>query len=132
MDESEQLLAQMEVLQREMARMDRRLTAIEGALMEAQRAAATVESMAEQSAEVEALVPIGGGVHVRARLDPKSPVVLPLGAGYATEAPASEVAKALHERVESLAEQFRKASEEAERVTEAAAALNQQIAAGEE
>ncbi|MCA1819359.1 MAG: prefoldin subunit alpha [Halobacteriales archaeon] len=123
----EQLMAQMDILQREMARMDRRMAAIEQALMEAQQAAATVQALSEAKGDVEALVPIGGGVHVKARLDAGAQVLLPVGAGYATEAGAAQVAEALRQRVESLSQQFRQANEEAERVAQAAAALNEEM-----
>lgn len=120
-------MAQMDLLQREMDRMDRRMSAIEQALMEAQQAAATVRALGEAKGEVEALVPLGGGVHAKARLDAASPILMPIGAGYATEATPEAVAEALRQRVESLAQQLRQAHEEAERVAQAASALNEHL-----
>jgi prefoldin alpha subunit len=120
-------MAQMDMLQREMARMDRRMASIEQALVEAQQAAATVQALADLSGSVEALVPIGGGVHVKARLDAGSPVLLPVGAEYATEAAPAQVAEALRSRVEALTAQLRQANEEAEHVANAAAALNERL-----
>ena len=125
-------MAQMDLLQREMARMDRRMAALEQALMEAQQAASTVQALADASGQIEALVPLGGGVHIKARLDASSPVILPIGAEYATEAAPAQVAEALRQRVEALSQQFRQASEEAERVAQAAAALNEELSQGQQ
>lgn len=123
----EQLMAQLGMLQREMERMDRRMAALESALMEAQEAASTVQALTEANGDVEALVPLGGGVHVRARLDAGAPVLLPIGAGYLTESGPAQVAEALRARVEALTDQFRQASQEAERVAQAAQAVNAEL-----
>jgi prefoldin alpha subunit len=123
----QQLAAQLGLLQREMERLERRLAALEQALMEAQQAAATLQELAGGARDVEALVPLGGGVHVKARIDAGAPVLLPLGAGYSTEATAQQVAEALRSRVESLTQQYRRANEEAERVAQAAAAINERL-----
>jgi len=112
-----------------MARLDRRMATLEGALMEAQQAAATVQELGEAKGPLEAMVPLGGGVHVRARIDPQTPVLLPVGAGYSTEAAAAQVADALRARVDALAAQLRDTGEEANRVANAAAALNEQLQA---
>lgn len=125
----EQLLAQMDLLQREMARMDRRLAALERALVDAQQAAATVQALADEKGEVEAMVPLGGGVLVRARIDAGAPVLLPIGADYATESAPAQVADALRARVEALTRQFSEASAEAERIAQAAAAVNEALGA---
>lgn len=120
-------MAHLGLLQREMERMDRRMAALEGSLVEAQAAAATVQALAESKGAVEALVPLGGGVHVRARLDAEAHVLLPVGAGYLTESSPAQVAEALRARVEALTKQFRQASEEAERVAQAAQAVNAEL-----
>jgi len=123
----EQLMAHLELLQREMERMERRMAALEQALVEAQQAAATVQALSEGKGEVEALVPLGGGVHAKARLDASAMVLLPVGAGYLTETSAAQVAEALRSRVEALTKQFRQANEEADRVAQAAQAVNAEL-----
>lgn len=123
----EQLMAHMDLLRREMERMDRRMAALEQALVEAQQAAATVQALADQKGAIEALVPIGGGVHVKARIDASAAIILPLGAGYATESSASQVAEALRSRVEAITQQFRQANDEAERIAQAAQAVDEQL-----
>jgi prefoldin alpha subunit len=126
-DDPRQLSAQFELVQRELQRVDRRLAAIEQALVEAQQAAATVKALAEEGKTVETLVPIGSGVHVKASVDAAQPVLMPLGAGYYTEDKPATVAAALAERVEALGQQFQQASEEAERLAQAAAAINERL-----
>jgi prefoldin alpha subunit len=127
-EDPRQVAAQFELVQRELQRMDRRLGALEQALAEAQQALSTVQALAAASGEQSTLVPLGGGVHVHARLDPKAPVLVPVGAGYFTEGPATEVVAALEERVASITKSFREASEDAERLGQAAAALNDRLA----
>lgn len=125
----EQLMAHLDLLQREMERMERRLAALEQAVMEAQQAAATVQELAQSKGTIEALVPLGGGVHVQARLEAGAPVLLPIGAGYFTESSAAQVGEALRQRVEALTQQFRQANEEAGRVAQAAQAVNAELGA---
>lgn len=119
----EQLMAQFEVVQRELQRMDRRMAAIEQQMLETQQAAAAVEALAQAGGPQEALVPLGAGVHVRAQVDGTAPVLLPLGAGYSTEAPPAEVARALQERVNAIQQAFEAASQDAEQLAHAAAAI---------
>lgn len=123
----EQLMAQLEVVQRELQRMDRRMAAIEQQMLETQQAVAAVEALGQAGADQEGLVPLGAGVHVRARFDGTAPVLLPIGAGYSTEAPAAEVAKALAARVQAIQQAFESASEEAEQLAHAAGAIQDRL-----
>lgn len=126
-EDPRQLAAQFDLIQRELQRVDRRLSAIEEALVEAQQAAATVQAMADDGKPMETLVPIGSGVHVPAKIDAGAPVLMPLGAGYYTESKADAVAAALAERVKALGEQFSRASADAEQLAQAAAAINERL-----
>ncbi len=123
----EQLMAQFELVQRQLTRVDRQLQALEQAMMESQQALATVRHLAESSGKQAMLLPIGGGVHVRAMLDAGQTVLLPIGAGYSTEGKAADVAAALEERLKSIQAQFNAASAEAERLTQTAAAINEHL-----
>ena len=126
-DDPRQLAAQFDLVQRELQRVDRRLAALEQALVEAQQAAGTVTALAEAGKEVEALMPVGSGVHLHARVDASRPVLMPLGAGYYTEDKPASVASALAERVDALGRQFQEASQDAERLAQAAAAINERL-----
>jgi prefoldin alpha subunit len=126
-EDPRRLLAQLEIVQRELERAERRMAALEGALMESQQAASTVRGMSERARPADALVPIGGGVHVRARVDGTAKLLLPIGAGYLTDATAAEALPALEARVKSITEQYRATAAEAEQLAQTAAALQQHL-----
>lgn len=126
-EDPRQLAVQFDILQRQLQAVDRRLTQLEQALVEAQQAASAVAALAEAKGPQESLIPIGSGVHLKATLDPATPVLLPVGAGYFTEGPAADVVSALQERVTAITRSFQQASEDAERMAQAAAAINQRI-----
>lgn len=126
-EDPRQLAVQYDILQRQLQATDRRLAAIEQALVEAQQAATTVSSLAEAKGLQESLLPVGSGVHVRAVVDPSAPILLPVGAGYFTQGPAAEVTAALKARVEGLTRSFQDASADAERLAQAAAAINERL-----
>ena len=128
-----QLMAQREVVQRELQKMDRRMAAIEEAMLEAQRALATVRGLAEaaaqpgRSAKQEAFVPVGAGVHVAAHIDANATVLLPIGAGYLTPGKAGDVVAALEKRIEGINKSFEQASHQAEQLAHAAAAVDERL-----
>ena len=128
-DDPRRLAAQFELVQRELARAERRLAALQDALIEAQQAIATLDAVAATPGSIEALVPIGAGVHVRAAVDPHALVLRPLGAGYATESSAAEAQRSLAARSEAVQRSFQEASEEADRLANTAAALNERLSA---
>jgi prefoldin alpha subunit len=126
-DDPRQLAAQFDLVQRELQRVDRRLQALEEALVEAQQAAAALRSMAEAKGEQDILLPLGAGVHIAARVDGAQPVLMPLGAGYFTEDKAAGVADALDERVKAIGAQFQDASSQAEQLAQVAAQINERL-----
>lgn len=126
-DDPRQLMAQLDLVQREMGRIERRLQALEEAAIETQQAMATLRALSEAETEQDALVPVGGGVHIRARIDPMAKVMLPVGAGYATESDASKVIAALEERAAAVSKQFQATAQEAERLAQASAMLNDRL-----
>jgi prefoldin alpha subunit len=124
-----QMAAQLEIVQRELNRLDRRMEALEEALVGSQSAVTAVRFLAESSGSQEVLFGLGAGVQAKARLDAATPLLVPIGAGYATEAPAAQVVQVLEKRLAAVQEQFRRTSEEAQRVANAAQALNQELSA---
>src|SRR5688500_6364378 len=128
-EDPRQLAAQFELVQRELARVESRLAALQDAMVETQQARSTVEHLANATAASDVFVPVGAGVHVRAAIRQDVAVLMPLGAGYATEAPPRDVATALDERQNAISAQFKAASEEADRLSAAAAALSDRLAA---
>lgn len=126
-DDPGQLGAQFEAVQRELQRVDRRLAALEEALVEAQQAAGSVRHLAESPSAQDILLPLGAGVHLHAKVDGAAPVLMPLGAGYFTEDAAGSVAQALEQRVQAITAQFQQASQDAERLAQVAAAINERL-----
>lgn len=126
-DDPRQLAAQFDLVQRELQRADRRLQALEEALVEAQQAAAALRTMAEAGGPQDILLPLGSGVHVAAQVDGAAPVLMPLGAGYFTEDKAAGVATALDERVKAIGAQFQEASQHAEQLAQVASAINERL-----
>ncbi len=126
-DDPRQLAAQFDLVQRQLQAVDRRLAQLEQALMEAQQAASAVEALAASTGVQQSLVPLGSGVHLRAAVDPAAPVLLPIGAGYYTEGPAAGVTGALQERIAAITQSFQQANAEAERLAQAASAINDRL-----
>lgn len=128
-----QLMAQREIVQRELDRMERRMAAIEEAMLDAQRAAATVRGLQEagqqpgRPATHDVFLPVGSGVHVEARVDVNAKVLLPIGAGYLTEGLPDEVLAALEKRIEAITRSFEQAASEAEQLANAAAAMDERL-----
>ncbi|MEA3204285.1 MAG: hypothetical protein QOI63_1965 [Thermoplasmata archaeon] len=122
-----QLMAQFDLVQRELQRAERRLATLEQAMMEAQQALGTVRHLAESGGAQSVLLPLGGGLHVRATVDADQDVLLPIGAGYSTPGKPAEVAKALEERVAAIGKAYDEAAGHADELANAAAALNEQL-----
>jgi prefoldin alpha subunit len=122
-----QLMAQFDLVQRELQRAERRLASLEQAMVEAQQALGTVRHLADSTGTQAVLLPIGGGLHVRATVEAEHDVLMPIGAGYATPGKPAEVAKALEERVASINRAYEEAAQRADELANAAAALNEQL-----
>ena len=122
-----QLMAQLEMVQRQMQRLDRQLAGLEQAMAETQQALGTVRHLAESSGVQEVLLPLGAGVSIRARVDASAPILTPIGAGYATEGPAAQVAQALEERSKSIIQRFEEATAQAQELAVAHAHLTEQL-----
>ncbi|MEA3142977.1 MAG: hypothetical protein QOG31_301 [Thermoplasmata archaeon] len=122
-----QVMAQLDLVQRELQRAERRLATLEQAMVEAQQALGTVRHLAESKELQNVLLPIGGGLHVRATVDAGQDVLMPIGAGYSTQGKAAEVAQALEERVASIGKAYEEAAQRADELANAAAALNEQL-----
>ncbi|MCA1819456.1 MAG: prefoldin subunit alpha [Halobacteriales archaeon] len=122
-----QLMAQLDLVQRELQRAERRLASLEQAMVEAQQALGTVRHLAESSGTQSVLLPIGGGLHVRAAVDAGQDVLMPIGAGYSTPGKPAEVAQALEERVAAIGKAYEEAAARADELANVAGALNEQL-----
>ncbi len=137
-EDPRRLYGQWEALQRELQRIQDRMVGLEQAMMELQQARAAIEALQETGTEgtTDALVPLGGGIQVSATVDVAKPLLVPLGAGYATEGDADRALAHLKTRMESTSAAYEAASREADKLSNAAQnmanhlALIQQQAAG--
>jgi prefoldin alpha subunit len=120
-------MAQLDMVQRELTRSERRLASLEQAMMEAQQALGTVRHLADSTGTQTVLLPIGGGLHVHAKLEAAQDVLMPIGAGYSTTGKPAEVAKALEERIAAISKAYDEAAARADELANAAAALNDQL-----
>lgn len=133
MPDPRQLSAQIQLVQRELARTQERLEAIESALVEANQAAATVRALTElpdndKQNGAQVLVPVGGGVHVHARLVPGTQPVVPIGSGYAIEASPQAALATLERRIQDITESFNRTADRADELAQAGAQMNSILA----
>jgi len=126
-DDPRMLASQFELVQRELRRVQDQLADLQDALAQTQQAASTVRSLADAKGVQDTFIPIGAGVHLRARIDPSEPALVPLGAGYASEDSLSGVAELLDKRVAQLSGSFQQLSQEAERLARTAGAINDRL-----
>ncbi len=124
----EQAYARVEQIQRDLQQLDRQSGVLEQRLMELHQAKATLEGLQKATAEgLDTLVPIGGGIHVRASIDPRAQVLAPLGGDYATEATLEQALEQLAAEVESTSGVLQRVNARAEELAQAANAMIQQI-----
>lgn len=123
-DDGQQLIAQYEATQAQLQQVDARLGRLEEMLMEQRRAAETLEAL---GGEQEALVPIGAGLHVRARVVGDAPIVTPLGAGYATDLDLDGAQVALQKRVAETQGALETAGQQADRLAQTLQSLGMRL-----
>ena len=102
--------AAFQATQRQLQAVDQRLASMEATLAQWNQAVSTLSGL---EGEKEGLVPIGGGVRLRAKLL-DAPVLLDVGAGYAKEFSVAEAKEQLLNQVADLQAQFRAATQDAE------------------
>ncbi len=79
------LLIELQLLRGTMETLRSRLSLVEGALTELQIANSSLQGLKGKDKGSSLLVPVGGGTHVKARLDDPAKVIVGIGAGVATE-----------------------------------------------
>ncbi len=124
----EQAYARVEQIQRDLQQLDRQSGVLEQRLMELHQARATLEGLQQADGEaLDTLVPIGGGIHVRASLDPRAHVMAPLGGDYATETTVEKALERLAAEVETTTGVLQRVNERADELAQAANAMVQQL-----
>ncbi len=121
-------MAQFEAVQQALQQVDSQLVHIEEQAMDLRRAIATLEAIGE-SDEHETLVPIGGGVHVRARVTSDRPVVNPIGRGYAADVDIATAMSTLEARAKEAETLLQQKTQEAQRLASMGQRIAQQLQA---
>lgn len=128
-DDPQEIMAQLQMLQGRLQAVDRQSALIERDLNEAQQASDTLRGLEEGDGELAVMVPVGGGVQVPARVEPKSTVLMQIGAGYATRGGIPDALERLRAQVETLQEQLAQVNTEADRLVQTGQVLQQKLAA---
>ncbi len=132
MSGDEQAYARVEQIQRELQQLDRQSGVLEQRIMELHQARGTLESMkAAGGASLETLVPVGGGIHVRAVVQSGDSVLAPLGGDYATESSVEVALERLADEVESTTAVLQQVNERAEQLAQMANSMVQQLSESE-
>ncbi len=119
----QQALAQFEAVQQALQSLDAQLNRIEEQAMDLRRAKSTLEAVAEGA---ESLIPIGGGLHLRASI-PAGNVVTPIGAGYAADLDLETAKAQLDGRIAEADALLQQRQQEAERLAQQAQQLANQL-----
>jgi prefoldin alpha subunit len=125
MDDGQALMAQFEAGQQALQNMEAQLTRLEEQSIELRRALSTIEAV--QAGAESALIPIGGGVHVRASIPAGVSFVTPVGAGYAADVDAEAAQQRLRERLAAAEKAFQGRSAEAEKLASQVRAIATQL-----
>lgn len=126
-DDGEAMMAQFEAAQQRLQALDARMGRLDQAARELRSARETLTAMEGAEGEQETLVPIGGGVHLRARVDPSQLVVAPLGRGYAADRGLEAAKAAIQERLDETTQALEADNQEAQQLAQSAQQLAQQL-----
>lgn len=87
----------LELYQRQLDAVSRQIDFLQGVLDEIVRAQRTLEGLGEATGQ-EVLVPMGASTFMPGKIDAQSPVLVGIGAGYATERTREEAIALLEQR----------------------------------
>lgn len=118
--EAQESALTLELYQRQLDSMARQIDFLQGVRDDIIRAQRTLEGVGD-AVDQDVLVPMGASTFISGRIDAKSPVIVGIGAGYATERTREEALKLLEERA-------RQAETELESMMQAAIQLQQEAA----
>ncbi len=100
--EFQRLLLEQKVLEESARTLQERFELVSAALRDSAIAQATLQGIKTQKTETEALIPIGAGSHVRAKLADVSKIVMGIGAGVAVEKPIDDSINEIKGRMANL------------------------------
>ena len=100
--EFQRLLVEQKVYEGSARTLQERLEMVVAALRDSAVAQATLQGVKAQKPNVEALVPVGAGSYIRAKLADVSSIVMGVGAGVALEKPIEESLNEIKDRMSNL------------------------------
>jgi prefoldin alpha subunit len=92
-------LVQLRVYEGSARALQARLEIVNAAMNEFSLASTTLEGIKTQKTDEDALIPVGGGSYVRARLTDISKIVMGVGAGVAVEKPIDDSINEIKDRI---------------------------------
>ena len=101
-----QLLQRFENVQRQLQNGERQMAALEANVMEIQTALGTIAAMEQGQTDGEVLLPLGGGIHVRATITADAPVLRAIGSDTAVDGTLAEAKASLEARKTEVGEAF--------------------------
>lgn len=107
-------MAQFQAAQQALQALDAQMARIEEQLMELRRAHSTLDNI---SSSTDSLIPIGGGLHIRATVG-DGPVVTPIGGGYAADMDREAALAHLDSRAKEAEQLLQQRSTEAQNLSQ--------------
>ena len=95
--EAQEAALTLELYQRQLDAISRQIDFLQGVHDEIVRAQRTIEGLGEAVGQ-DVLVPMGASAFIAGKIDPTSPVIVGIGAGYATERTREEAIAVLSQR----------------------------------
>lgn len=95
-------LVELRIFEGSARTLQARLDIVNAAINEFALASSTLEGVKTQKPEADALIPVGGGSFVQAKLADASKIVMGVGAGVAIEKPIEDSIKEIKDRVAEL------------------------------
>jgi prefoldin alpha subunit len=101
-EEFQRLLVELRIYEGSARALQERLQIVSAAMNEFSVASATLEGVKTQKTDEDALIPVGGGSYVRAKLSDISKIVVGVGAGVAIEKPIDDSINEIKSRLADL------------------------------
>jgi prefoldin alpha subunit len=101
-EEFQRLLVELRIYEGSARALQERLQIVSAAMNEFSVASVTLEGVKTQKTDEDALIPVGGGSYVRAKLSDISKIVVGVGAGVAIEKPIDDSINEIKSRLADL------------------------------
>ncbi|MHB8586552.1 MAG: prefoldin subunit alpha [Thermoplasmatota archaeon] len=123
----QEAIAVGEILQNELRTMEEQRAVLDSLMHDLARGRETLEGLRGMDPGQEALLPIGGGVLVRAAILDPTKVLATVGAGVVIENAIDDAVKRLDDRINSAEQAMQRTTEEARRIEHQLSDLNERL-----